>query len=152
MKNRIRETAALRITIEREKLTRDEKNTAKIFEILEECAIPCECLVIDADELSIAIRESERGKVGLLMATLGQQMEEVNVSINGEVTLLYVENEQMTCRGIGMIDSSLALQDIEIVMQRYFKSRDRFVIGVPTQEADRAVQIITGIIDAGYRI
>ncbi len=86
------------------------------------------------------------------MATLGQQMEEVNVSINGEVTLLYVENEQMTCRGIGMIDSSLALQDIEIVMQRYFKSRDRFVIGVPAQEADRAVQIITGIIDAGYRI
>lgn len=152
MKNRIRETAALRITIEREKLTRDEKNTAKIFEILEECAIPCECLVIDADELSIAIRESERGKVGLLMATLGQQMEEVNVSINGEVTLLYVENEQMTCRGIGMIDSSLALQDIEIVMQRYFKSRDRFVIGVPAQEADRAMQIITGIIDAGYRI
>ena len=152
MKNRIRETAALRITIEREKLTRDEKNTAKIFEILEECAIPCVCLVIDADERSIAFRESERGKVGLLMATLGQQMEEVNVSINGEVTLLYVENEQMTCRGIGMIDSSLALQDIEIVMQRYFKSRDRFVIGVPAQEADRAVQIITGIIDAGYRI
>ena len=150
MKKRIRETTALRLTIEREKLTRDEKNIQKIFKVLEDCSIPCECLVIDADELSFAIRESEREKIGRLMVMLGQQLDEISISVNGEVTLLYVENEHMTCRGIGMIDSSLSLQNIDILMQRYFRSKDRFVIGVPAEAAKQAVGIIQEIIDSDY--
>ena len=49
MKNRIQKIDAFRITIERRKLARDKKSVQKIFEVLEDCGIPCECMAINID-------------------------------------------------------------------------------------------------------
>ncbi len=76
MKNRIWEVPAFRMTIELDKLARDEKKIKKVFEILEECRIPCECMALNIDSLSTAVRKSEQGKIEgfgrLLKGQLGQ--------------------------------------------------------------------------------
>lgn len=152
MENRIEETAAFRVTIERRRLARDGKCIRKIFEILEECQIPCECMAINIDSLSIVIRETEREKLSNLMMTLGQRLRRINVSVDGEVMLLSFVDEKIACRGIGMVVSSLALQDIEIILQRYLRCENRLVIGVPVEEAQRAKGIILELVDADYQI
>ena len=57
----------------------------------------------------------------------------------------------MTSRRIGMLISSLAIQDVDIVMQRYIKCEDRLVIGTSVEDADRARKIIGDVIAADYQ-
>ena len=64
---------------------------------------------------------------------------------------MYLENGQMTSRRIGMLISSLAIQDVDIVMQRYIKCEDRLVIGTSAEDAERAQEIIKEVIASGYR-
>ncbi len=60
MENKIREINALRITIGRRKLARDRKSIQIIFQVLEECGIPCECMAINIDWLAIVVRPCGR--------------------------------------------------------------------------------------------
>ena len=152
MNNNIRGISVFRITMEREKLAKDEKTIRKIFEMLEECGIPCECIAINIDWLAIVIRESEYGKFGAFAAMIGQKLDRINISIERRVVLLCVEGEQITSRGIGMIVSSLTMQNIEIKMHRYLQCRDRFMIGVAAEASENAKRIITEIIGAHYQI
>ncbi len=152
MENGIEEIEAFRVTIERRRLARDEKCIRQIFEILEECGIPCECMAINIDWLSIVIRESERGKLSGFMMLVGQRLSRINVSVNGNVTLLSFVDAGLDCRGIGMVVSSLTMQDIEIIIQRYLQRENRLVIGVMPEDAARGCEIIEGIVDSGYRI
>lgn len=152
MKNNIRGISVFRITMEREKLAKDEKTIRKIFEMLEECGIPCECIAINIDWLAIVIRESEYGKFGAFAAMIGQKLDRINISIERRVVLLCVEGKQITSRGIGMIVSSLTMQNIEIKMHRYLQCRDRFMIGVAAEASENAKRIITEIIGAHYQI
>ena len=64
--------------------------------------------------------------------------------------LLYLENGKMTSRRIGMIISSLSIQGIDIVMQRYLTCEDRLVIGIAPEDADQSIGIIREIVDGGY--
>ena len=50
-----------------------------------------------------------------------------------------------------MLISSLAIQDIDIVMQRYIKCEDRLVIGTSVEDAERARDIIREVVDSDYR-
>lgn len=152
MNHNIRGISVFRITMEREKLAKDEKTIRKIFEMLEECGIPCECIAINIDWLAIVIRESEYGKFGAFAAMIGQKLDRINISIERRVVLLCVEGEQITSRGIGMIVSSLTMQNIEIKMHRYLQCHDRFMIGVASEASENAKRIITEIIGAHYQI
>lgn len=151
MKNRIQKIDAFRITIERRKLARDEKSIQKIFQVLEECGIPCECMAINIDWLAIVMREAELGKVSGFVERLGRELSNTEICINGRIVLLYLENGQMTSRRIGMLISSLAIQDVDIVMQRYIKCEDRLVIGTSVEDAERAQEIIREVVDSGYQ-
>lgn len=151
MKNRIQKIDAFRITIERRKLARDEKSVQKIFKVLEECSIPCECMAINIDWLAIVMREAERWKVSRFVEQLSRELSNTDICINGKIVLLYLENGQMTSRRIGMLISSLAIQDVDIVMQRYIKCEDRLVIGTSAEDAERAQEIIKEVIASGYR-
>ncbi len=148
MEKKIQRINAVRITIERRKLARDKKSIRKIFEILEKCRIPCECMAINIDWLAIVVREAEREKINGFAAMLEQELRQTEVYINGDIIMLYIENAQITSRRIGMIISSLAIQDVDIIMQRYIKCEDRLVIGVSADTADQAGQIIREIMES----
>lgn len=150
MKNRIQKIDAFRITIERRKLARDKKSIQIIFEVLEECKIPCECMAINIDWLAIVIRKSERGKASRFIELLEERLSQIDISIEGDIVLLYLENGKMTSRRIGMIISSLSIQGIDIVMQRYLTCEDRLVIGIAPEDADQSIGIIREIVDGGY--
>ncbi len=152
MESRIREISAIRVTIGRAKLARDEKSVQKIFEVLEKCLIPCECMAINIDWLAIVIRKSEGGKINRFIAMLKEELDGTSIEVNGELRLLYIEQGHFTSRRIGIIVSSLSMQDIEINMQRYVRCEDRLVIGVSVEDVSRAHRIIRGILDADYRI
>ncbi|HBA49267.1 MAG TPA: hypothetical protein DCZ91_16025 [Lachnospiraceae bacterium] len=151
MKNRIQKIDAFRITIERRKLARDEKSVQKIFKVLEECGIPCECMAINIDWLAIVMREEERWKVKRFVEQLNRELSNTDICINGKIVLLYLENGQMTSRRIGMLISSLAIQDVDIVMQRYIRCEDRLVIGTSVEDAGRAQEIIREVIASDYQ-
>ena len=151
MENRIQRIDAVRITIERRKLARDEKSIRKIFEVLEECRIPCECMAINIDWLAIVVRKAEYGKIKRFVEMLVQELSQTDISIDGEIVLLYLEKGQMTSRRIGMVVSTLSIQGIDIVLQRYIKCEDRLVIGVPPEMGNEALRMIREIVDTGYQ-
>ncbi len=151
MKNRIQKIDAFRITIERRKLARDKKSIQKIFQVLEDCGIPCECMAINIDWLAIVMREAELGKVNRFVEQLSRELSNTEICINGRIVLLYLENGQMTSRRIGMLISSLAIQDVDIIMQRYIKCEDRLVIGTSVEDARRAQEIIREVVDSDYQ-
>lgn len=116
MENKIREINALRITIGRRKLARDRKSIQIIFQVLEECGIPCECMAINIDWLAVVVREAVREKVDGFVAELKRRLSQVNISMGEEMVLFYLENWNVTSRGIGFIITSLSLQNVDIVM------------------------------------
>lgn len=152
MESRIQEITAVRVTIERAKLARDEKGVQKIFEVLERCTIPCECMAINIDWLAIVIRKIESGKISGFIELLGQELADTIISVNGEVKLLYIEQGQFNSRRIGILVSALSIQGIDITMQRYLECEDRLVIGVPVEDVGRARRIVAEILEADYRI
>lgn len=152
MESRIQEITAVRVTIERAKLARDEKGVQKIFEVLERCTIPCECMAINIDWLAIVIRKIESGKISGFIELLGQELADTIISVNGEVKLLYIEQGQFNSRRIGILVSALSIQGIDITMQRYLECEDRLVIGVPVKDVGRARRIVAEILEADYRI
>ncbi len=151
MNNRIREINAVRITIGRRKLARDKKSIQIIFQVLEECGIPCECMAINIDWLAVVVREAVREKVDGFMAELERRLSQVDVSMGEEIVLFYLEDWQVTSRGIGFIVTSLSLQDVDIVMQRYVRCEDRLVVGVPAGQAREAGAILKEMMEAGER-
>ncbi len=136
MRDLIREVMVLRVTIEREKLAKDEKSIRKIFQVLEECRVPCECMAINIDWLAVYVRQAENGKLKRCMLRLGQELDRINITIDRDVRMLCIEGRQMTPRDVGMIASGLTMQDIEIKMQRYLRCRDLFVVCVSAGEAE----------------
>ena len=139
MESRIREISAIRVTIGRAKLARDERSVVKIFEVLEKCLIPCECMAINIDWLAIVVRKPESGKIDGFIAMLREELDATTIDVNGEVRLLYIEHGRFNTRRIGMIVSSLSIQD-------------RFVIGVSVEDVGRAHRIVRGLLDSDYRI
>lgn len=152
MESRIREISAIRVTIGRAKLARDRKSVMKIFEVLEKCLIPCECMAINIDWLAIVVRKSESGKIDGFIAMLEEELSGTSIEVNGEVRLLYIEQGHFNTRRIGILVSSLSIEDIEINMQRYVRCEDRLVIGVSVADVSRSHRIVRGILDADYRI
>ena len=152
MDNRIREINALRITIGRRKLARDKKSIQIIFQVLEECGIPCECMAINIDWLAVVVRDAVREKIDGFMAELERRLSQVNISMGDEMVLFYLENWHVTSRGIGFIITSLSMQNVDIVMQRFVRCEDRLVIGVSAEVAGEAGEILKGIMEAGERL
>lgn len=152
MDNRIREINALRITIGRRKLARDKKSIQIIFQVLEECGIPCECMAINIDWLAVVVRAAMREKVEGFVAELEGRLSHVNISMGEEIVLFYLENWHMTSRGIGFIVTSLSLQDVDIILQRYVRCEDRLVIGVDAEEAREAGEILKGVLESYYQL
>lgn len=150
MKDKIKEITALRVTMEREKLARDEKSVQIILETLEECEISYDCITIHIDQLAIVVKESEYGKLVGCMILLGRKLSRLNIYIDRDIMLLYIEGRRLSCRGISMIVSGLTMQDIEMKMQRYLRCRNRFIIGVSMDEAEKAKQAIAEIIDLDF--
>nr|WP_305114842.1 hypothetical protein [uncultured Acetatifactor sp.] len=124
----------------------------KIFEVLEKCLIPCECMAINIDWLAIVVRKSESGKIDGFIAMLEKELSGTSIEVNGEVRLLYIEQGHFNTRRIGILVSSLSIEDIEINMQRYVRCEDRLVIGVSVADVSRSHRIVRGILDADYRI
>lgn len=143
--------AALRIIIRRDRLAGDEESVQLIFKILEECGISCECLTIHIDCLTVVVRDPEYEKCRRCLDIVRQRLDQVNISIDRDMVLLCMERVQITGRDVSMIISSLAMQDIEIKMQRYLQCRGHFIIGVPVNMAERAKAVIAEIMDADCR-
>ena len=146
MRDLIREVMVLRVTIEREKLAKDEKSIRKIFQVLEECRVPCECMAINIDWLAVYVRQAENGKLKRCMLRLGQELDRINITIDRDVRMLCIEGRQMTPRDVDMIASGLTMQDIEIKMQRYLRCRDLFVVCVSAGEAEESRRIISELL------
>ena len=146
MRDLIREVMVLRVTIEREKLAKDEKSIRKIFQVLEECRVPCECMAINIDWLAVYVRQAENGKLKRCMLRLGQELDRINITIDRDVRMICIEGRQMTPRDVGMIASGLTMQDIEIKMQRYLRCRDLFVVCVSAGEAEESRRIISELL------
>ena len=146
MRDLIREVMVLRVTIEREKLAKDEKSIRKIFQVLEECRVPCECMAINIDWLAVYVRQAENGKLKRCMLRLGQELDRINITIDRDVRMLCIEGRQMTPQDVGMIASGLTMQDIEIKMQRYLRCRDLFVVCVSAGEAEESRRIISELL------
>lgn len=100
MESRIREISAIRVTIGRAKLARDERSVVKIFEVLEKCLIPCECMAINIDWLAIVVRKPESGKIDGFIAMLREELDATTIDVNGEVRLLYIEHGRFNTRRI----------------------------------------------------
>lgn len=152
MEDRIQEIKAFRITIERRRLARDRKSIQIIFQVLEECGIPCECMAINIDWLAVVVREAVREKVGGFLLALEQRLNQTNISIGRDMVLFYIENGKMTSRGIGMIVTSLSMRNVDIIMQRYVRCEDRLVIGVDAEGAREAGEILKGILESRYQL
>ena len=135
----------------RDRLARDRKSIQIIFQVLEECGIPCECMAINIDWLAVVVREAVREKVGGFVAELKRRLSQVNISMGEEMVLFYLENWNVTSRGIGFIITSLSLQNVDIVMQRYVKCEDRLVVGVSADVAGEAGAILREIMESGER-
>ena len=88
----------------------------KIFEVLEKCLIPCECMAINIDWLAIVVRKSESGKIDGFIAMLEEELSGTSIEVNGEVRLLYIEQGHFNTRRIGILISSLSIEDIEMKM------------------------------------
>ena len=146
MRDLIREVMVLRVTIEREKLAKDEKSIRKIFQVLEECRVPCECMALNIVWLAVYVRQAENGKLKRCMLRLGQELDRINITIDRDVRMLCIEGRQMTPRDVGMIASGLTMQDIEIKMQRYLRCRDLFVVCVSAGEAEESRRIISELL------
>lgn len=151
MDNRIREINALRITIGRRKLARDKKSIQIIFQVLEECGIPCECMAINIDWLAVVVREAVGEKMDGFVAELERRLSQVDISKGEEIVLFYLENWHVTSRGIGFIVTSLSLQNVDIILQRYVRCEDRLVIGVSAEVAGEAGAILKEIMNSGDR-
>lgn len=142
MESNIREVEAFRLTIERDKLARDEKSIQKIFEVLEDCRIPCECMALNIDSLAVAVRKSEQEKLDGFILQLERALGRFRIVIEEDIVLVCVESERIRGRGIGMIVSSLAMQNIEIRMQRYLRCRNLFVVCVSADMVEKTRQVI----------
>ena len=152
MEEKILEFTALRVTMERDKLANDEKSIQKILGTLEQCGISYDCITIHVDQLVFVIRESDYPRLGQCMLLLEESLGKIDISIDRDVILLCIEGKQLTWRGISMIVNCLTMQNVDVKMQRYFKSRDRFIIGIALEEAEKAKQVISEIIDANFQI
>lgn len=152
MESRIQEIAAVRVTVGREKLVRDDRSVRKIFEVLERCTIPCECMAVNVDCFAIVVRKAEQGKIDSFIEMLGQELAGTAVSIDGEIRLLYIERGQFSSRRIGLLVSALSMQGVDIHMQRYIRCEDRFVVGVPVEDVDRARQIVEEVLVSDYSL
>ena len=152
MEEKIREFTALRVTMERDKLANDEKSIQKILGTLEQYGISYDCITIHVDQLVFVIRESDYPRLGQCMPLLEESLGRIDISIDRDVILLCIEGRQLTWRGISMIVNCLTMQNVDVKMQRYFKSRDRFIIGIALEEAEKAKQVISEIIDANFQI
>lgn len=151
MEEKIREFTALRVTMERDKLANDEKSIQKILGTLEEYEISYDCITIHVDQLVFVIRESDYTRLVQCVALLEEGLGRIDISIDRDVILLCIEGKKLTWRGISMIVSCLTMRDVDVKMQRYFKSRDRFIIGIALEEAEKAKQVISEVIDADFR-
>lgn len=151
MEEKIREFTALRVTMERDKLANDEKSIQKILGTLEEYGISYDCITIHVDQLVFVIRESDYTRLGQCVTLLEESLGRIDISIDRDVILLCIEGKKLTWRGISMIVSCLTMRDVDVKMQRYFKSRDRFIIGIALEEAERARQVISEVIDADFK-
>lgn len=152
MEEIIREFPALRVTMERDKLANDEKSIQKILGILEENGISYDCITIHVDQLVFLIREADAPRLHQCMAELGKGMELMDISMDRDVVMLCIEGKRLTWRSISMIVNCLTMQNIDVKMQRYFKSRDRFILGIALEEAEKARQVISEIAAAGFQI
>ena len=108
-------------------------------------------MAINIDWLAIVVRKAEYGKIKRFVEMLVQELSQTDISIDGEIVLLYLEKGQMTSRRIGMVVSTLSIQGIDIVLQRYIKCEDRLVIGVPPEVGNEALRMIREIVDTGYQ-
>lgn len=147
MEDKIKEITALRVTLEREKLARDEKSIQMILEELEACGISYDCITIHIDQFAIVIKASEYGKLVKCVVALGQRLGRINVFIDRDIMLLYIEEKLLTCRRISMIVNGLTMQDIEMKMQRYLRCRNRFIIGVSVDMVAEARRVIAKMLD-----
>lgn len=148
MESKIQEITAFQVTIRRKKLARDKKSIQKIFQVLEECKIPYECMTINIDQLTIIVRKSEGEELSDFTAVLKQKLDKTKISVESGLMLLYIENRQMTSRTIGTILVNLAMKNIDIAIQRYLKCEDRLVIGVDAKEEERAKQVINEVLES----
>ena len=70
MEEQIQEFAALRVTMERDKLADDEKCIQKILEVLEQFGISYDCITIHVDQMVFMVRESDYAKLNQCMVLL----------------------------------------------------------------------------------
>ena len=152
MEEQIREFTALSVTMERDKLANDEKSIQKILGILEQYGISYDCITIHVDQLVFVIKESDSARLSQCMAMLGKSLDRIDISMDRDVILLCIEGKKLTWRGISMIVNCLNMQSVDVKMQRYFKSRDRFIIGIALEEAEKAKRVISEIIDSDFQI
>ncbi len=138
----IRELPVFSVKIEREKIAKDAKAIIRFFQLLENENIPCECVAINIDWISITILQTYRKKFPDFLYHLGLEFKGINVIMDNEFLLLSVEGITFTSRKVGYYMTALMFHGIFPHLMRQIKGNRKLVIGVDTECRDLAIQLI----------
>ncbi|MBE5890782.1 MAG: hypothetical protein E7282_07405 [Lachnospiraceae bacterium] len=138
----IRELPVFSVKIEREKIAKDAKAIIRIFQLLENEKIPCECIAINIDWISITILQTFRKNFPGFLYHLGLEFDGINVIMDNEFLLLSVEGVEFTSRKVGYYMTALMFHGIYPHIMRQMNDNRKLVVGIDTDCKDMAIKLI----------
>ncbi|MDC7302279.1 hypothetical protein [Agathobacter ruminis] len=148
---RIRELPVFSVKIEREKIAKNAKVIIRIFALLEEAGVPCECIAINIDWISVTILQEYRSRIPQFLWAVGKELKGTNVILDNEFLLLCVEGITFTSRRVGYFMTSLMFNGVYPHIMRQMNSNKKLVVGVDYECKDTAIRIIRELVDIGNK-
>lgn len=142
---KVRELNVFTVRFEKEKLAKDAKTRIKIFELLEELAIPVECVAVNIDWFAVTMRIEQKHKMLEYMHRVSKEIRGMNILLGDEFKILSMEEDEFHSRRVGMYLSFLELQGIDILMCRQIKNNQKLVFGFKKEQFEKAKEIIESV-------
>lgn len=139
------------VRMEREKLAKDMKSIVTIFSLLEEENISCECVAVNIDWICVMIRETAHERLFGYLQKVANTLSGVNISVEENIVLLELEDENFDCRTVGLLMSSLSMNQIDVKILRETQKKHKLVIGLRKEEVKSALNIVTDTMNSSKK-
>lgn len=139
------------VRMEREKLAKDMKSIVTIFSLLEEENISCECVAVNIDWICVMIRETAHERLFGYLQKVANTLSGVNISVEENIVLLELEEENFDCRTVGLLMSSLSMNQIDVKILRETQKKHKLVIGLRKEEVKSALNIVTDTMNSSKK-
>lgn len=139
------------VRMEREKLAKDMKSIVTIFSLLEEENISCECVAVNIDWICVMIRETAHERLFGYLQKVANTLSGVNISVEENIVLLELEDENFDCRTVGLLMSSLSMNQIDVKILRETQKKHKLVIGLRKEEVKSALNIMTDTMNSSKK-